>query len=123
EAISLLGGAAMAPFAVRAQQALPVIGLLHEGLPAPSPLIAAFRQGLLETGISEDRDVTIETRWAEGQYDRLPALAADLIAHRPGVIAAAYLVCRLLLEKKKQAVPIVFVADRDQAAAGPVSYL
>ena len=123
EAISLLGGAAMAPFAVRAQQALPVIGLLHEGLPAPSPLIAAFRQGLLETGISEGRDVTIETRWAEGQYDRLPALVADLIAHRPGVIAAAYLVATRAAKAATQAVPIVFVTGSDPVAAGLVSSL
>ena len=80
EAVMLLGGAATWPLAARAQQALPVIGILHEGLPAPSTLTAAFRQGLIEAGLNEGRGVTIENRWAEGRYDRLPALAADLRA-------------------------------------------
>jgi putative tryptophan/tyrosine transport system substrate-binding protein len=92
EFISLFGGAATWPVAARAQRALPVIGFLHEGLPAPSHLTAAFGLGLVEAGINEGRGITIENRWAEGQYDRLPALAADLIEHRVEVIAAAYLV-------------------------------
>ena len=84
--------AATWPLAAGAQQALPVIGFLHEGLPAPPHLTAAFTHGLLDARINEGRGVTIENRWAEGQYDRLPALAADLIEHRVEVIAAAYLV-------------------------------
>ena len=77
EFITLLGGAAARPLAARAQQALPSIGFLHEGLPEPSHLTTAFRLGLVEAGIIEGRGVTIENRWAEGQYDRLPALAAE----------------------------------------------
>jgi putative tryptophan/tyrosine transport system substrate-binding protein len=123
EAVMLLGGAATWPLAVRAQQALPVIGILHEGLPAPSTLTAAFRQGLIEAGINEGRGVTIENRWAEGRYDRLPALAADLIEHRVGVIVAAYLVAAQAAKAATQTVPVVFVTGSDPVAAGLVSSL
>jgi putative ABC transport system substrate-binding protein len=123
EAVLLLGGAATWPLAARAQQALPVIGILHEGLPAPSTLTAAFRQGLIEAGINEGRGVTIENRWAEGRYDLLPALAADLIEHRVGVIAAAYLVAARAAKAATQTVPVVFVTGSDPVAAGLVSSL
>jgi putative ABC transport system substrate-binding protein len=123
EVITLLGGAATWPVVARAQQALPVMGFLHEGLPAPSHLTAAFRQGLIEAGINEGRGVTIENRWAEGQYDRLPALAADLIEHRVGVMAAAYLVAARAAKAATQTVPIVFVTGSDPVAADLVSSL
>jgi putative ABC transport system substrate-binding protein len=84
EFITLFGGAASWPLAARAQQTFPVIRFLHEGLPEPPNLTAAFRLGLVEAGIIEGRDVTIENRWAEGQYDRLPALADELIQRRVG---------------------------------------
>ena len=90
--IAALGGAAAWPLMARAQQALPALGFLHEGLPAHSSLATAFQQGLIETGIAAARNVRIENRWAEGAYDRLPALAADLINHRVGIIVAVYLV-------------------------------
>ena len=74
--ITLLSGAAAWPLPARAQQALPAIGFLHEGLPAPLSLTTAFQQGLIEAGVGAGSSLRIENRWAEGQYDRLPALAA-----------------------------------------------
>src|SRR5260370_42329302 len=95
--ITLLGGAAAGPsllwpLAARTQQALPAIGFLHEGLPAPLSLTTAFQQGLIEAGVSAGSSLRIENRWAEGQYDRLPALAVDLVEQQVGIILAFYLV-------------------------------
>jgi hypothetical protein len=86
--ITLIGGAATWP--ARAQQpAVPLVGFLHSAAPDKyARFVAAFQQGLRETGYIDGQNVAVEYGWAQGQYDRLPALAADMIAHRVSVIAA-----------------------------------
>ncbi len=95
ELILLLGGALTAARALGAQQkAMPVIGFLGSALPSRNAsLVAAFHQGLSETGYVEGQNVAIEYRWAEGHYERLPALAADLVGLKVDVIATPYPEC------------------------------
>ena len=111
EFMLLLSGALVAPRVLRAQQkAMPVIGILHSGSPGPyTPNVAAFRQGLSETGYVEGQNVAIEYRWAEGRYDGLPALAADLVGRKVDVIAALGGTPSALAAKTATSViPIVF---------------
>jgi putative ABC transport system substrate-binding protein len=123
EFITLLGGAAAAPLTAYGQQALPAIGFLHEGLPAPLSLMTAFQQGLVAAGVNAGSSLRIENRWAEGQYDRLPALAADLIDHRVQIIVALYLVAAQAAKAATQTLPIVFITGSDPIAENLVPSL
>src|SRR5262249_43116745 len=90
EFITLVGGAATWPLAARAQQAAwPVIGLLHSASPEGfAPFLVAIREGLNEAGFVDGQNVRIEFRWGEGQYDRLPAMAQELVAQQVALIIA-----------------------------------
>jgi putative ABC transport system substrate-binding protein len=122
--LTLLGGTAAAwPLAAGAQQpALPVVGVLDLNSAAASARsVAAFRQGLNETGFVDGRNVTIEYRWAEAQYDRLPALAIDLVSRRVSVIFAMGNAAAQMVKPASSSIPIVFSVGGDPVQLGLVS--
>jgi putative tryptophan/tyrosine transport system substrate-binding protein len=120
----LSAGTAIAwPLIARAQQrAMPVIGFLSGGSPGPfASFVAAFHEGLSETGYIEGQNLAIEYRWAEGSYDRLPALAADLVGRSVKVILAAGDEPTLVAKSATSVIPIVFLIGSDPAATGLVA--
>jgi len=126
EFVRLVAGASvLMPRAARAQPAgIPVVGFLHYASATKLTRLAdAFRQGLREVGYIESQNVVVEYRWAEGQYDRLPALAADLVRHGVDVITAGGAVAAQAAKKATTTIPVVFTSGADPVATGLVASL
>jgi putative ABC transport system substrate-binding protein len=126
EFLSVLAVAASWPLAACAQQpAIPVIGFLHQGSPDQNiERLATFRKGLGQAGFVEGQNITIEFRWADGQVDRLPALAADLVQRQVALIATPFSTDAALAAKAAtKAIPVVFVSSADPVQIGLVASL
>jgi putative ABC transport system substrate-binding protein len=126
ELMLLLGGVLTAAHALRAQhKAMPVIGFLGGTSPGPmTPFTAAFRQGLSETGYVEGQNLAIDYRWAEGRYDRLPALAVELVGRKVDLIATSGGISSALAAKSATStIPIVFTTGADPVERGLVASL
>src|SRR5262245_28466723 len=123
EFIRLLGGTAAWPITVRAQQsAVPAVGFLSGASPTSwAPFVDGFRKGLSEVGFTEGQNVTIEYRWADGDYNRLSSLVADLIARNVSAILAAGGTGPAKVAKAATStIPIVFASAADPLAAGVI---
>ncbi len=121
EFITLLGAAiALTPLVGQAQQRVPMIGFLHQGAPEPLPNTNAFKKGLGEAGV-DSATVMIDDRAANGHYDRLPALAAELVGDQVAVIAANFLPAALAAKAATETIPIVFLSGSDPIKSGLVS--
>ena len=122
---SVAGGLLAVPFAAHAQQkTMPVIGVLSTASsPGPTPFMDAFRQGLSEAGYVEGQNLAIEYRWAEGHYDRLPALAADLVGRKVDLIMAGSPPSALAAKSATATIPIVFRGGSDPVGDGLVASL
>jgi ABC transporter substrate binding protein len=126
EFITLIGGAVAGPLTARAQQAaMPVVGFLGVSSVAKTGggVLLDFKRGLAETGFVEDRNVAIEYRWADDHYDRLPALAAELVQRQIAVLAAPGSPAALPAKAATSVIPIVFMIGSDPVKFGLVSSL
>ena len=122
--IRIVGGTAAWPLVAHAQQPMPELGFLAAVSPGPfAQRVAAFHRGLNETGFVEGQNLAIESRWAEEQYDRLPALAADLVGRRVAVIVTYTDAAALAAKTATTTIPIVFVNGGDPVRAGIVHSL